>query len=97
MQDCLACETTKRWQRMDWIASTVVLLLLGSGTLFFAWRGHIAGELITTRFFRMYRPNRQDNPFAFHFHLGLIVVAGTVEIVWGMLIFVGVLRPLPWH
>jgi hypothetical protein len=49
------------------------------------------------RFFRMYRPNRQDHPFAFYFYLGLLIVVGTVEIVWGILIFLGLLRPLPWR
>ena len=82
---------------MNWLASTVLLLLLGTGTLFFAWRGHLSGELVTARFFRVYRPNREDNPFAFYFHLGIIIVAGTVEIVWGILIFLGLLRPLPWR
>ena len=82
---------------MNWIASTVVLLLLGTGTLFFAWRGHVSGQIMTARFFRVYRPNREDNPFAFYFHLGIIIVAGTVEIVWGILIFFGLLRPLPWR
>jgi hypothetical protein len=96
-QDRLACETSKRWQTMNWIASTVCLLALGAGTLFYAWRGHISGELAMARFFRMYRPNRQDHPFAFYFYLGLLIVVGTVEIVWGILIFFGLLSPLPWR
>ncbi len=82
---------------MNWIASTLSLLALGIGTLFFAWRGHISGELAMARFFRMYRPNRQDHPFAFYFYLALLIVVGTVEIVWGILIFLRLLRPLPWR
>jgi hypothetical protein len=82
---------------MNWIASTVSLLALGIGTLFYAWRGHLSGELAMARFFRMYRPNRQVHPFAFSFYLGLLIVVGTVEIVWGILIFLGLLRPLPWR
>jgi hypothetical protein len=82
---------------MDWIASTIALLALGIGTLFYAWRGYISGELVMARFFRMYRPNRQDNPFAFYFYLGVLIVVGAVEIVSGIFIFLGLLRPLPWR
>jgi hypothetical protein len=82
---------------MNWIASTGILLALGLGTLFFARRGHLSGELVLARFFRMYRPNRQDHPFAFYFYLALLIVVGTVEIVWGILIFFGLLKPLPWR
>jgi hypothetical protein len=82
---------------MAWIMSTIALLALGIGTLFVAWRGHISGEVVTVRFFQTYRPNRQDNPLRFYFHLGILIAAGTLEIVWGTLIFVGLLRPLPWR
>ena len=82
---------------MGRIPSTIALLALGIGTLFYAWRGHISGELVMARFFRMYRPNRQDNPFAFYFQLGVLILVGTVEIAWGIFIFLGLLRPLPWR
>jgi hypothetical protein len=82
---------------MNWIASSIGLVMLGMGTLFYAWRGHLSGELVMARFFRMYRPNRQDNPFSFHFQLGMLIVFGALEIVWGILIFFGLLRPLPWR
>jgi hypothetical protein len=82
---------------LDWIASTISLLALGAGTLFYAWRGHVSGEFVLARFFRMYRPNRQDNPIGFYFYLIMFIVFGITWIVWGMLIFAGVLRPLPWR
>lgn len=82
---------------LNWIASIISLLALGVGTLFLGWRGHISGEFVMARFFRMYRPNRQDNRFAFYFYLCLLIVCGTTWIAWGMLIFAGVLRPLPWR
>lgn len=81
---------------MERIASILALLALGMLTLYAAWRGHIAGEIHGgCRGFRAYRPNRQDNPFGFHFYLGLHFVLGTVWTVWGLLILMGVLRPLP--
>jgi hypothetical protein len=82
---------------MEWITSTIALLALGIGTLFIAWQGHIAGELVTARFFRVYRPNRQDNPLGFYFHLGVLIVAGTFYIFWGLFVFMGLLRPIPWR
>ena len=83
---------------MGRISSAIVLLALGLLTLFAAWRGHISGELVAgNRGFRAYRPNRQDNPLGFHFYLGFYFVLGTVWTVWGMLIFTGLVRPLPWR
>ena len=82
---------------MGWITSTIALLALGIGILFVAWRGHISGELVMARFFRLYRPNRQDNPLGFYFNLGVLIVAGTLETVWGILIFMGLLKPLPYR
>jgi len=78
------------------IASTIALLALGILTLFAAWRGHISGELVAGGF-RGYRPNRQDNPRGFYFYLGIYIVAGTAWTVWGMLVLLGLLRPLPWR
>ena len=79
---------------MGRIPSTIALLALGILTLFAAWRGHISGELVAGGF-RRYRPSRQDNPRGFYIYLGIYLVAGTVWTVWGMLIFLGLLRPLP--
>ena len=81
---------------MGWIASTIALLALGIGILFVAWRGHISGELVAGGF-RAYRPNRQDNPLGFYFYLGVLIVAGTFYTVWGIFIFMGLQRPLPWR
>lgn len=82
---------------MGWITSTIALLTLGIGTLFVAWRGHISGELIVVRFFRTYRPNRQDDPLGFYFYLGVLIVAGTFYTAWGIFVFMGLLRPIPWR
>jgi hypothetical protein len=82
---------------MGWITSTIAVLALGIGILFVAWRAHISGELVVVRFFRAYRPNRQDNPLGFYFYLGVLIVAGTFYTVWGIFIFMGLLRPLPWR
>lgn len=72
-------------------------MALGMLALFAAWRGHISGEIDGgRRGFRAYRPTRQDNPLGFRFYLGLDLVLGTVCTVWGILILVGLLRPLPW-
>jgi hypothetical protein len=96
-QDHLASEISKGWQIMAWITSTIALLALGVGTLFVAWRGHTSGELVVVRFFRTYRPNREGDPLRFYFHLGILITVGTLEIVWGTLMCVGLLRPLPWR
>ena len=82
---------------LDRVASTISLLALGLGTLYLAWRGHVSDEFVMSRFFRIYRPNRQDNPFGFYFYLSVLVGFGTTWIVWGMLIFAGLLRPLSWR
>jgi hypothetical protein len=80
---------------VEHIASTIALLALGILTLFAAWRGHVSGELVGGGF-RGYRPNRHDNPLGYYFYLGIYIVAGTVWTVWGMLILMGLRRPLPW-
>jgi len=82
---------------MAWISSTFVLLLLGIGTLFVAWRGHTSGEFVVVRSFRPYRANRFGNPVRFYFQLSILIAAGALWIVWGILIFAGLLKPLPWH
>jgi hypothetical protein len=76
------------------IASTVLLLALGLLTLYAAWRAHISGEIVGGGF-RANRPNREDNPVGFYWYLGIYIVAGTAWTVWGMLILVGLLGPLP--
>jgi hypothetical protein len=78
------------------LSSTILLLALGLLTLFAAWRGHISGQIVAGGF-RGYRPNRLDNPLGFHIYLVIYIVAGTTWTVWGMLILLGVVRPLPWR
>jgi hypothetical protein len=82
---------------MERIPSAIVLLALGVGILFIAWRGHVSGELAVVRFFRLYRPNREDNPRQFYIHLGILIVAGTFYACWGIFIFVGLVEPIPWR
>jgi hypothetical protein len=79
---------------MERITSTVLLEALGVLTLFAAWRVYVSGEPVAGGL-RAYRPNRQHNPIGFHFYLGVYVVAGIAWTVWGTLILVGLLRPLP--
>jgi hypothetical protein len=74
--------------------SAVPLLALGILTFYAAWRGHLSGEILAGGL-RSYRPNRWDNPGRFHFYLGLYFVFGTVWTVWGLLICMGFLKPLP--
>ena len=60
------------------------------------WRGYREGELPAgSNFFRPYRPNRNDNPLAFHFFLALYYASGTTLAVWGLLALVGLAPPLP--
>jgi hypothetical protein len=82
---------------MGAIPSSTALLAIGIGTLLIAWRGYNSGELVVARFFRLYRPNREDNPLGFSFYLGIHIVAGTFYTGWGILILMGVLRPIPWR
>ena len=82
---------------MAWLSSAIVLLMLGIGTLFVAWQGHTSGEFVVARFFRPYRPNRHDNPVRFYFHLSILIAVGTLWIIWGTLILLGLPKPLPLH
>jgi hypothetical protein len=55
-----------------------------------ARRGYVSGELPAgTAYLRLYRPNRDDNPLAFYFHLALYACAGMGLLVWGILAMVG--------
>lgn len=66
------------------------LIAMGSGVLAVAWRGYRDGELPAgSSFFKPYRPNRDDNPLAFRFFLGLYYCGGTALAVWGLLALVG--------
>ena len=54
-------------------------------------QGFLAGELPAgVAYFRArYRPNRADNPIAFHFFLALYFCGGVALVVWGILALFG--------
>jgi hypothetical protein len=69
-----------------------VIFLLGAGVvlLVVARRGYVSGELPAgTAYLRRYRPNRDDNPLAFHCYLVLYVCMGMAFLVWGILALTG--------
>jgi hypothetical protein len=78
--------------------SILVLLGFGSGILAIAWRGWRNGELPAgSKGLRAYRPNRNENPAAFHFVLVLYVCGGIALCVWGLLELGGMAPPLKWR
>lgn len=77
-----------------WLGS-LFLIGFGSGVLAVAWRGWQTGELPAgRRGFSAYRPNREDNPFAFRFFFALYICAGIALVVWGLLVLIGMAPPL---
>jgi hypothetical protein len=55
----------------------------------------VSGELPAgTAYWRAYRPNRDDNPLAFHCYLILYVGAGMALLVWGILAATGGAPPM---
>jgi hypothetical protein len=65
---------------------SIILILLGAGVLAVAWQGYVAGVLPAgAAGSQAYRPNRNDNPFAFRFFLTLYVCGGMALAVWGIL------------
>jgi hypothetical protein len=69
---------------------SVTLILLGAGVLAVAWQGYLAGVLPAgAAGMRAYRPNRVDNPFAFHCFLALYFCGGLTLTVWGILALFG--------
>jgi hypothetical protein len=80
---------------MTHLLGSLFLLGIGGGLLAVAWRGHREGELRAgSNFARVYRPNRQDDPLAFHFFLLLYFCSGMALAVWGLLALVGMAPPL---
>ena len=71
--------------------SGLFLLAAGAGLLAVAYHGYRVGELRAgANFLRgVYRPNREDNPLAFHFFLMLYFCAGLALCVWGLLALLG--------
>ncbi|MBS0437919.1 MAG: hypothetical protein JSS33_00765 [Proteobacteria bacterium] len=78
--------------------SILFLLGFGSGILAVAYNGWRSGELPAgSRGWRSYRPNRDDNPIAFHLFLALYVCGGIALCVWGLLELGGMAPPLRWR
>jgi hypothetical protein len=78
--------------------SVLVLLGFGSGILAVAYNGWIKGELLAgSKGLRAYRPNREEDPAAFHFFLALYVCGGIALCVWGLLELGGMAPPLRWR
>jgi hypothetical protein len=78
--------------------SILVLFGFGSGILAVAWHGWRKGELPAgSRGLRPYRPNRDENPVAFHFFLALYACGGIALCVWGLLELGGLAPPLRWR
>jgi len=71
------------------------LIAIGSGVLAVAYRGWRDGELPAgSKGLQAYRPNREDNPVAFHAFLALYICGGIALAVWGLLVLVGMAPPL---
>jgi hypothetical protein len=84
---------TPRW------LSVLFLIGVGAGVLAIAYRGYRNGELPagSNGFAGQYRPNRDDNPLAFHFFLILYFAGGIALCVWGLLAMIGLAPPLRWR
>ncbi|HEU4619045.1 MAG TPA: hypothetical protein VFV10_13475 [Gammaproteobacteria bacterium] len=78
--------------------SVLFLIGAGAGVLAVAYRGYLRGELRAgaNGFAGVYRPNRRDNPLAFHFFLLLYFCGGIALCVWGLLAMIGLAPPLRW-
>lgn len=75
---------------MPRVVGSVILILLGAGILAVAWRGYLAGVLPAgSAGWRAYRPQRDDDPFAFRFFLVLYFCGGMALVVWGILALFG--------
>lgn len=73
-----------------------IVVLFGAVFLVVAWRGHRSGELPAgSKGFQPYRPNRRDNPIAFHFFLCFYVVTGIGSILYGLASALGWVAPIP--
>ena len=83
---------------MERVLGSFFLIGIGALLLAVAWRGHVTGELRAgVAYFRPYRPNREDNPFAFHFYLILYFCSGMALTVWGILALFGGAPAIKWR
>lgn len=75
---------------MPRMVGALFLILVGSGVLAVAYRGHREGVLPAgSSFHRSYRPSRDDNPIAYHLFLALYFAGGLTLVVWGLLSLIG--------
>ena len=78
------------------LLSSAAVIALGIVVLAVVRRGWLAGEVPAgVAYFRPYRPNRAENPVAFHFYVALYFVGGVVLVVWGILALFGAVAPIP--
>ena len=78
-----------------WLAGPL-LIGLGAALLWVAHRSRTTGWLPAgSKGFRAYRPNREDNPFAFRFYQLFYAVFGVGLVVYGLLMAGGDVPPLP--
>lgn len=74
----------------------LIIIIIGAIVLAVAWHGYKAGEVRAgASGLSVYRPNRWDNPIAYHFFLGLYFVGGMALIIWGILSMIGAADPIP--
>jgi hypothetical protein len=78
------------------LLSSTAVIALGIVVLVVVRHGWLAGEVPAgIAYFRPYRPNRDENPVAFHFYVALYFVGGVALIVWGILALFGAVAPIP--
>ena len=76
----------------------LILIALGALALAVAWKGQQSGELPAgSNFLRPYRPNRDDQPLSFRFHLALYYCGGMALAVWGLMALVGLAAAPEWR
>jgi hypothetical protein len=75
---------------MAHLIGSLITLFFGAGILAVAVQGHRTGVLPAgAAGWRAYRPNRNDNPFAFRLFLLLYCSGGMVLAAWGILALFG--------
>ena len=78
------------------LLTSCALIAIGAAILVIVRQGYLSGEVPAgVAYFRPYRPNRDDNPVAFHFYLVLYFASGVALIVWGILALFNAAAPIP--